>query len=488
MGNKKKRRSLSTFAILIAVLLLVSIATWVTSGQTYTDAETSELAAVTGATLNDILMAPINGWHNAGDVIGFVFCLGAFLSILNATGALETGIHVLVKKLHGKELALVWILMFLFSVGGTTYGMGEETVGFYILLAATMMAAGFDTLVGAATVLLGAGSGVLGSTINPFATGAAVAAASDAMKAMNTEVNMGIVYVEAIILWLATYFISALFVTRYAKKVKEGKGSILTADQLDECKKAYGSSSEIDANVKLTGRQKGVLVIFGLSFVVMILGFIPWGSLNEGIYNALGFSHWLTGNGFGDWWFDDAATWFLLMGLVIGLIGLEDKSKLMPCIVAGFADMISVNLVIALARATTVIMSTTGLGTWLVEASVTALSASGLPAPVFGALDYLLHIGLSFLVPSSSGLASLSAPIVSPIVAGMGWSVETSIMINVAANGLVNLFTPTCGFIMGGLALARVPYETWLKWAGKLLAIIAVVAGVVLTVAMLILS
>ena len=390
MGNKKKRRSLSTFAILIVVLLLVSAATWLASGQTYTDAETGEQVAVVGASLSDILMAPIGGWHDAGDVIGFVFCLGAFLSILNATGALETGIHVLVKKLHGKELALVWILMFLFSVGGTTYGMGEETVGFYILLAATMMAAGFDPLVGAATVLLGAGSGVLGSTINHFATGAAVAAASDAMKAMNTEVNMGIVYVEAIILWLATYFISALFVTRYAKKVKEGKGSILTADQLDECKKAYGSSSEIDANVKLSGRQKGVLVIFGLSFVVMILGFIPWGSLNEGIYNALGFSHWLTGNGFGDWWFDDAATWFLLMGLLIGLIGLEDKSKLMPCIVAGFADMISVNLVIALARATTVIMSTTGLGTWLVEASVTALSASGLPAPAFGALDYLL--------------------------------------------------------------------------------------------------
>ena len=481
MGNKKKRRSISTFAILIVVLLLVSAATWLASGQTYTDAETGEQVAVVGAGLSDILMAPISGWHDAGDVIGFVFCLGAFLSILNATGALETGIHVLVKKLHGKELALVWILMFLFSVGGTTYGMGEETVGFYILLAATMMAAGFDPLVGAATVLLGAGSGVLGSTINPFATGAAVAAAG-------VDVNMGIVYVEAIILWLATYFISALFVTRYAKKVKEGKGSILTAGQLDECKKAYGSSSEIDANVKLTGRQKGVLVIFGLSFVVMILGFIPWGSLNEGIYNTLGFSSVLTGNGFGDWWFDDAATWFLLMGLLIGLIGLEDKSKLMPCIVAGFADMISVNLVIALARATTVIMSTTGLGTWLVEASVTALSASGLPAPVFGALDYLLHIGLSFLVPSSSGLASLSAPIVSPIVAGMGWSVETSIMINVAANGLVNLFTPTCGFIMGGLALARVPYETWLKWAGKLLAIIAVVAGVVLTVAMLVLS
>ena len=107
---------------------------------------------------------------------------------------------------------------------------------------------------------------------------------------------------------------------------------------------------------------------------------------------------------------------------------------------------------------------------------------------MFGMLDYILHVGLSFLVPSSSGLASLSSPIVSPIVAGMGWSVETAVMINVAANGLVNLFTPTCGFIMGGLALARVPYETWVKWAWKLLVTLFVVVGVILTIAMAVLS
>ena len=488
MAEKKKKRSLNTFVILLAILLAVSVVTWVANGQTYTgfDEETGEAVemAVEGASLSDILMAPIAGWHDAGDVIGFVFCLGIFLAILNATGALEVGIHVLVKKMKGKELVLVWILMFLFSIGGTTYGMGEETVGFYILLAATMVAAGFDPLVGAATVLLGAGTGVLGSTINPFATGAAASAAVDS----GVEVNMGTVYVLAIILWIGTFIISGLFVTAYAKRVKSGKGSIFTSEQIKECTAAYGTSTEIDENVHLTGRQKGVLIVFALSFVVMILGFIPWGSLNEGIYNGLGFSAFLTGNPLGDWWFDDAATWFLIMGFIMGFIGLDDKKKLMSCVIGGFTDMISVNLVIALARATTVIMSATGLGTWLVEASITALTASGLPAPVFGFLDYLLHVGLSFLVPSSSGLATLSAPIVSPIVSGMGWSVETSIMINVAANGFVNLFTPTCGFIMGGLALARIPWDTWVKWSAKLLAIIAVFSAVVLTVAMLILS
>ena len=479
--KQKKRRQISTFAILICVLLLVAAATWLAQGKSYTDPETGETMEVVGAGLSDILMAPVNGWHDAGDVIAFVFCLGAFLSIVTATGALETGIHVLVQKLHGKELALIWILMFVFSVGGTTFGMGEESVGFYILLAATMMAAGFDPLVGAATVLLGAGSGVLGSTINPFATGAAVASAG-------VDVNMGVLYALGAILWLVTFCIAALFVTRYAKRVQAGKGSVLTAEQLSACRAAYGGSTEIEKDVRLTGRQKIVLVIFGLSFVIMILGFIPWQELSAPMFRALDWTGFLTGNPLGQWWFDDAGTWFLLMGVLAGLIGLEDRSRLMGCVVSGFGDMISVNLVIALARAATVLMDVSGLGTWLVESSVTALSSSALPAAVFGALDYLLHVGLSFLVPSSSGLAGLSSPIVSPVVRGMGWSVEASIMTTVAANGFVNLFTPTCGFIMGGLALARVPYETWLKWAAKLLAAIGVVTGLILTAAMLVLS
>ena len=266
------------------------------------------------------------------------------------------------------------------------------------------------------------------------------------------------------------------------------KGSILTADQLNTCKAAYGHSTEISTDEALTSRQKTCLWIFAITFVVMILGFIPWGSLNEGAYNAMGWTGFLTGSQLGDWWFDDEATWFVLMGIIIGLIGMPDRSKLSSTIISGIGDMIAVNLVIALARATTVLMSETGLGSWIVEASVNALATSGMPAGLFGFLDYLLHIGLSFLVPSSSGLAALSSPIVSPIVAGMNWSVETSIMCNVAANGLVNLFTPTCGFIMGGLALARIPYDVWLKWARKLLLILGVAVGVVLTVCMIILS
>ena len=321
---------------MLLVLLFVAVVTWICAGKTYTTAD-GETGVVTVATFSQILMAPIAGFHNAGDVIGFVFCLGAFLALVNATGALETGIHQLVKKLHGKETRLIWILMFLFSIGGTTYGMGEETVGFYILLAATMTAAGMDPIVGAATVLLGAGSGALGSTINPFATGAAV----DAARSVGVEVNMGTLYVEGIILWLSTYLISALFVTKYVKHVMATKGSILTADQLNTYKAAYGHSTEISTDEALTGRQKGCLWIFGITFIVMILGFIPWGSLNEGAYNAMAWTSFLTGNQLGDWWFDDAVTWFVLMGIIIGLIGMPDRSKLSSTIISGIGDMMS---------------------------------------------------------------------------------------------------------------------------------------------------
>ena len=488
---EKKKRSLNTYEILLIVLVVVAIISMFVSGKTYTDAhgKTAKVVAAISADtgIGTIMMAPIKGFLDAGQVIGFVFCIGAFLALVNATGALETGINNLVKKMHGKETLLIPVLMFIFSIGGTTYGMCEESVGFYIILAATMLAAGMDPMVGAATVCLGCGIGCLGSTINPFATGAAIDASNAAFKlqGIDAKVNSGTVYLMGLILWLGCYVISTWFVVRYAKKVIAGKGSILTQSQLAECQEAYGNKS--DEVVPLTGRQKAVLWIFGLSFVVMIMGFVPWASIHcNGFYNALGWTKYLTGAQLGDWYFNEGATWFVLMGIIIGIIGVDDKSKFPEIIVSGMADMIGVNLVIALARATTVLLASTGMGSWFVEASVKGLTHSHMNAGVFGFLDYLLHVGLSFLVPSSSGLAGLSCPIVSPIVQKMGWSVETSIMINVAANGFVNLFTPTAGAMMGGLALARVPYATWLKFVKGLLGVLFIFVAIVLVIGMLV--
>ena len=467
----KEKKRLSAFSIIIILLFIVAAVTWF-------------IPEVSNAKLSDILMAPVNGFSDSMEVCIFILILGGFLAVVTKTGALENGIAVLVKKMKGKELWLIPILMFIFSIGGTTYGMLEETVGFYILLAATMVAAGYDTIVGSAIVLLGAGSGVLGSTVNPFAVGVAINALPEGIQA-----NQTIILLLGVILWLTAYGISVYFVMKYAKKVKEDKGStFLSLQERKDMKTEFIDKQEDKKDVKLSTKQKVVLWLFGLTFVVMILGFIPWvdfGIISEEVAEAG--THWtalLTGTCFGWFYFLDAATWFLLMAVVIGVVYGMSEKEWVDTFVKGVGDIVSVVLIVAVARGVKVLMDTTGLGDYIITKSVNALA--GTPGYVFAPLDYLLHIGLSVLIPSSSGLATLSTPIVAPVAAGIGLNPSVTIMIFVAANGLVNLITPTCGAIMGGLALAKVEYSTWFKWAFKVVLTIGLASMVILTLAMII--
>ena len=345
-----------------------------------------------GATLSQVLKAPILGFENAIDVAIFIMILGGFLKIMDKTKALETGIKVLVQKLHGRELWLIPILMLIFSICGTTYGMLEETVGFYVLLAATMFAAGMDPLVGSAVILLGAGSGVLGSTINPFATGVALSSLPSGVAA-----NQGLVIFIAVVLWLTTYAISTLFVLAYAKKVKKDKGStILSLREQQKAEKTFGKFAEASKEkAHLTGKQKVTLWLFALTFVIMIIGFIPWGEFNITFFNS--FTGWLTGEALGDWWFYEAALWFFIMSLIISFINGYGEKDFVDTFVDGADDMIGVILVIAVARGASVLMSQTFLDNFIIYNASDFLSK--LPEILFVPLNYVLHIVLSIVVP-----------------------------------------------------------------------------------------
>lgn len=429
-------------------------------------------SGVVSAKLYQILIAPILGFENAIDVCIFVMILGGFLAVVARTKALETGIQILVKKLKGKEYLLILLLMLIFSVLGTTYGFLEESVGFYILVAATMYAAGLDPLVGVATILLGAGSGVLGSTINPFATGAVLSAMKDA----NINYSQGTVLLIATVLWLATLAVSALFVVFYAKKVQRDKGStFLSLREQATVAKAYNKyiKDTADEDTQLTGKQKATLVVFALAFLVMIIGFVPWGEFEATKNLFTGWTGWLTGESLGDWWFFQAALWFLLISIVIAIINGFGEHGFVDAFVDGADDMIGVVLVIAVARGASVLMGVTHLDNYIIHSATNFLAT--LPEYLFVPLNYVLHIFLSVLVPSSSGLATLSTPIVAPVAANLGYSSEVAAMTIVASNGLVNLITPTCGAIMGGLALAKIDYATWFKWALKVVVVIAVI-------------
>ncbi len=483
---KKKRGMPSSFTILLALLAIVAVITVIVSGMSGGE--------VTAARLSDFCTAPILGFADALPVCLFVMILGGFLGMMTETGALDNGIAVLVQKLKGNEIMLVPVLMLIFSLGGTTYGMCEETVPFYALLAATMMAAGFDPMVGAATVLLGAGCGCLGSTVNPFAVGAAV----DALTGVGIQVNQSIIIGLGAVLWIVTTAMSIVFVMNYAKKVKADKGStILSMQELEDAETAHGkAASEVNKEVKLTGRQKGVLIAFAFTFVVMIVGFIPLADLNQGVadffdagavYDAdgnavvQGWSALITGLPIGQWYFDEASTWFFLMAIVIGLIGGLSEKQIVNTFITGAADMMSVVLVIALARGISVLMANTGLDVYVLDAAANALA--GLSGVIFAPMSFLVYFGLSFLIPSTSGMATVSMPIMGPLAVKLGFSPEVMVMIFSAAIGVVNLFTPTSGAIMGGLALAKIEWTTWLKFALKLIVALSVVCAIILTVA-----
>lgn len=480
MARKKSKSMLSAFSIILILIFVLGIISHLLPTAQFVGEDIINGSGTVGASLSDILMSPILGFESAIDVSIFVMILGGFLAIVNKTGALEMGIKVLVQKLKGREIILIPILMFIFSVGGTTYGMLEETVGFYVLLAATMMAAGMDPLVGSATVLLGAGSGVLGSTINPFATGAAISALP-----ANTSVNQGLLILIATFLWLTTLCISILFVVKYAKKVQKDKGStFLSLREQKAAEKKFGKfMKKEDKKAELSGKQKITLILFALTFIVMIIGFIPWGEFGIIFFDK--FTGWLTGSTFGNWWFYEAALWFLIMSIIIGIVNKMGEKGIVDAFIDGADDMVGVILVIAVARGASVLMNVTHLDNYIIYNASDVLST--LPEIIFVPLNYILHLVLSILVPSSSGLATLSSPIIGPLSAQLGYNTEVTIMTLVSANGLVNLITPTCGAIMGGLALAKVEYSTWFKFALKIVITIALINILVLSIFSLIL-
>ena len=483
---KKKREMLSSFSIIFILLAIVAIVTIFLNGATYE--VNGEAGVVTGATLADFLMSPVRGFADAIDVCLFVMVLGGFLAIVNKTNAIADGIAVLVKKMGGNELKLIPILMAIFAFGGTTYGMCEETVGFYALLSATMMAAGFDTLTGAMIVLLGAGVGCLGSTVNPFAVGAASAALDGVGITGNQMVYIGL----GLVLLVVSYIVAVFFVLQYAKMVKaDPSRTLLSATEIANSEAAYGEDADAEGReVTLTSKQKGVLVLFAAAFIIMVISFVPWEDLGIDIFNpgfdpdGTSWSSFLTGVPLGWWYFQESTTWFLLLAIIIGIVGGLSEREIVNEFMAGAGDMMSVVMVIALARGVSVLMSSTGLDMFVLAAASNALA--GTSGIVFSIGSYILYFVLSFLIPSTSGMAGVSMPIMGPLAQTLGFSPSVMVMVFCAASGVVNLITPTSGAIMGGLALSRVEYTTWVKFCTKIIIVLSVVCMIVLSIAFMV--
>ncbi|OOF15064.1 YfcC family protein, partial [Salinivibrio sp. PR919] len=340
------------------------------------------------------------------------------------------------------------ILMGLFAAGGTIYGMAEESLPFYTLLVPVMMAARFDPVVAAATVLLGAGIGTLGSTINPFATVIAANAA-------------GIPFTDGILLRLAIlaigWLICVAYVMRYARKVRADQSQSIVYDQYESNKKHFLGDHDETQTLAFTTTRKVILGIFAAAFAVMIYG-----------VSSLG------------WWMAEISAVFLGAAIIIGLIARMSEEEITTSFIDGARDLLGVALIIGIARGIVVIMDK-GMITDTILNSAEGM-VTGLSSFVFINVMYWLEVLLSFLVPSSSGLAVLTMPIMAPLADFANVGRELVVTAYQSASGVVNLVTPTSGVVMGGLAIARVPYVKWIKWVAPLLGILTIMIMVMLSV------
>src|SRR3954454_7689082 len=334
--------------------------------------------------------------------------------------------------------------------------MAEESLAFYVLIITVMIAAGYDAMVGALVLLLGCGIGVLGSTVNPFATGIASGFA-------DVSLSEGLV-LRLIILIVGTA-LGIWFVLRYADRVKRDPSQSIVYDMKEANEAQFAAQTDGDGDIVLSRRHKVILGLFATAFGIMIYGVIPWEDMNIGLPTL-----W--------WWFPEMTALFILMSVIIGLIGRLSELELTDAFVTGARDLLGVALIIGIARGITVIMQNGGVTDTVLHWAEEAVN--GLGPVAFVIVVFLLFLPLSFLIPSSSGLATVSMPIMAPLAAFVG--VEANLIVTAfqSASGLMNLFIPTSAVVMGGLAIARVPYGTYLRWVWPLLAMLAGLSIVVL--------
>ncbi|MCK5867173.1 MAG: YfcC family protein [Mycoplasmataceae bacterium] len=508
----KKRYFPSSFLIIVGIMLLFVIGSWI--GQAVTN-------DITGIGFLDVFTSIWKGFTNKAEVILFIFSIGGTLGVMTRLKVIDAGITALVNKLKDKVWLLIPMLMVLFGLGGTTYGMWEETIAFIPVLIPVFKKAGYGAFTAILVILIGSGVGCLASTVNPFSVGAAVEGVVDkgngAWPTMTTGTLQGTRWVSFIVfeiisipmvMWVAGRMRKANVAGYTTEKaaIAAANGNFLTkfftrgrvVEGLNN--KIIDERFKTSEDLKFTVKKKISLLLFILAFVLMVIMYLPWGTiLGNGIATARNnYNHsmwWFAStksSGFasiGNWYFVSVAAIFLLTTIIIFAINFKSfKTKeenaeegFISSYMDGVKDVVSVCLLIAVAGGLSVILAATGF-----DKLIAKNAANGLTNWVaFGIGIFLISIILSLFIPSTSGFAAAFMPIFAAIAVKAFPGHETTaiglaMMGFLFASGIVNLFTPTSAALMGYTAYAGVPYNVWIKHTWKITLTLFVVAFVLI--------
>lgn len=322
-------------------------------------------------------------------------------------------------------------------------------MAFYPLLLPVFIAAGYDSITAVSVILLGAGIGTLCSTVNPFATGIASGFAG---------ISLGDGLFLRLFMLLVLEAVAITYVMRYAAKVHANPQASIVASQYEENRRRFAINWDDQESMELSGKRKLALGIFAGTFLLMIYSVIPFNDLGISFLPTLG------------WYFTELSALFLVAGIIVGFAVRMKEQELIEGFVQGASELLGVAFIIAISRGITVIMNSGFITDTILNWGEQALS--GASSILFIVLTYLLYLPLSFLIPSSSGLATLSIPIMVPL--GEFTNISSALIITAfqSASGLVNLLTPTSAVVMGALAVAHIPYDRWLKYVAGLVVIV----------------
>lgn len=464
--EKKKKKFPHVYVILFIVIIVSALLTYVLPANQYDKQvkDGKETKLINPDSYHSVPSSPVNPWkmiqavpkgmQEVASIIFFIFIVGGAFNIIQATGAIEAGIRKLVNALGGKGTGSSWkdgLLLFVivaaFSFGGCSFGMAEEALVFIPMLVPLAIAMGYDSLTGLALALVGPCAGFTGAFINPFTL-------QVAQGFVGLPLLSGMGY--RIVIFIIQTIVAFAFIFWYAQRVKKNP-------QLSVMYEFDQKREKIDLGAKspFTAQHKIVLVFMLLCFALLIYGVNKWG-----------------------WYIDEIASLFLVMGAISGFIGGMGPSKVAEAFVDGSTALTVGALVVGVARAILVVLSQGAILHTIVHAMAAAVQ--GLP-PFLSAIGmYIVQIIISVIIPSGSGMAAVTMPIMGPLATLLGMTQQTAVLIYQFADGFTNIIIPTSGYLLAGVALAKVPYEKWVKWYAPLFGIFLVLGAVFVVIAQII--
>jgi uncharacterized ion transporter superfamily protein YfcC len=442
--------------------------------------------------VSDFFLAPVNGLYGLQDpetgfvrpfgvgslfgavgVFAFVLAIGAFMTMVLATGALDVAIGKLAYAVRGRPWLVIVAVMLLFSLLGTTMGWADETLGFYALIIPLVLVLGYDRMVVAGMIIASATVGAMASTVNPFSVGVA-----SEFAGVGLGDGMGLRWIG----WAVLTTLTIAYVVRYAQRVQKNPDKSLVGSLPEDAELV--KKEESSADLTLSGRQKIILVITAFTFLLLVFSVIPWDSIFDLTVEVDPISHepiphdpwWNLG-----WWFPELIALFLVASIVVGLVAGYGEKQITGNIMRGFGDFIGAGVAVVLARGVTVILNNTQtidtILSWMENA------VGGTSAVTFTSLVLIINTGIAFIIPSSSGHATLAMPLLAPL----GDFADVSRPLVVTAwswgAGIARFITPTSAVVMAGIALAGVRYDKWIRFMLPLMGILAVACLVMLGIA-----